>query len=109
MNIHGLNDIDDLDAKDDVEDFLADTTFDRSVAPRDDERINFLVDLFLNGTRSKKKAIDISTIDIDAGILRDLARTKRIAITGFKKKRVYLSKIGAVVALGELSLRRYDD
>lgn len=83
---------------------LEDTTFERTIAPKDDPSIQVLVDLLKRKALNKATAININA---NPQIIAQLKALKRIRLTR-NPHRAYLTDLGLLIADGELSLRKYD-
>ena len=90
--------------KAEIRSLLEDTTFDREISPRD-ERSNLLISLLKNRAFDKNKSILLSEYPITMEELEPLIKQKRVELISQSPIRIYLTPMGKLVALGELSLR----
>jgi len=86
------------------EELLMDTSFDREIVPRDQVG-DLLVSLFKNKAFKDDSAILLSKYPIKMEELEPLIKNGRIELVSRSPIKIYLTRIGRLVALGELSLR----
>ena len=83
---------------------LEDTTFDREVAPKN-QISNLLVSLIKKKAFNEKSAQLQSDYPIKAEEMDSLLKQGRIEMFSQSPMKIYLTPLGKLVALGELSLR----
>ena len=90
--------------KSEVEELLKDTSFDREVSPKD-ERSNILVSLFKKKAFKEDSAVLTSIYPQKQEVFNDLIKQDRIELISKSPMKMYLTKIGKIVACGEFALR----
>ncbi len=83
---------------------LEDTTFDRVVAPKD-QISNLLISLIKKKSFNEETALLLSDYPIKAEDLEPLIKNGRVELFSKSPMKIYLTQLGKLVALGELSLR----
>ena len=84
---------------------LDDISFDRKVAPKD-QISNLLVSLIKKKAFDENTAIELSKYNVKAEELDTLIKNGRVEIFSKSPTKIYLTELGKLVALGELSIRK---
>lgn len=90
--------------KEELEKLLSDTSWERKNCPIT-RASNLLVDLFMKKANDKDSAIEIPGELLKDKDVQELVKHKRIKVLKGKKNRVFLYRMGKIVAAGEISLR----
>lgn len=93
-----------MSKKSEIKALLDDTSFDRQIAPKDPAS-NLLVNLLRKRAIDEKSAVLLSECAIKEDQLDPLLQTGRVQMFANSPTKVYLSKMGQIVACGELSIR----
>jgi len=84
---------------------LEDISFDREVAPKDQEG-DLLVGLLKRKAYDEKSAVDLAKFPVREEFIDRLIKEDRIRVFANSPMKVFLSPIGKMVAMGEFALRR---
>ncbi|MFX0132027.1 MAG: hypothetical protein ACFFDN_00145 [Candidatus Hodarchaeota archaeon] len=84
---------------------LEDTSFDREIVPKD-EIGDLLVSLLKNRAYDESSAVLLSRYPVKVGQIDQLIKEDRIKLISQIPTKLYLTKMGKIIACGEYALRQ---
>lgn len=84
---------------------LEDVSFDREIVPKDAIG-DLLVSLLKNKAYDEKSAVLLSKYPIKIGQINQLIKEDRIRLISQRPTKIYLTKMGKIIACGEYAIRQ---